>query len=209
IECFDNSNFQGSFPVASMVVFKEGKPTNKEYRHYKVKTVVGPDDFASMKEIVYRRYKRLLEEQQPLPQLIVIDGGKGQLSAAVESLKDLNIYQKVAIVGIAKKLEEIYVPNDSIPLHIDKRSPSLKLLQHIRNEAHRFAITFHRQIRSKGTITSGLENIQGIGKKTVEKLFTTFKSVANIRNAPDEDLKKILNARQIKALHAFFDADVG
>lgn len=209
IECFDNSNFQGSFPVASMVVFKEGKPTNKEYRHYKVKTVVGADDFASMKEIVYRRYKRLLEEQQPLPQLIVIDGGKGQLSSAVESLKELNIYQQVAIVGIAKKLEEIYVPNDSIPLHIDKRSPSLKLLQHIRNEAHRFAITFHRQIRSKGAITSGLENIQGIGKKTVEKLFTTFKSVANIRNAPDDELKKILNPRQIQALHAFFDADVG
>ncbi|OWY25600.1 excinuclease ABC subunit UvrC [Sphingobacteriales bacterium UPWRP_1] len=205
IECFDNSNFQGSYPVASMVVFKDGKPANKEYRHFKIKTVEGPNDFASMEEIVYRRYKRLLEEQKPLPQLILIDGGKGQLSAAVESLKKTGIYERVAVAGIAKKLEEIYVPNDPYPLHIDKRSASLRLLQHIRNEAHRFAITFHRQLRSKGTFKSGLENIPGIGEKTAQKLLTTFKSIANIRQADEQDLKKVLNERQLKALKNFFE----
>ncbi|OWY21222.1 excinuclease ABC subunit C [Sphingobacteriales bacterium UPWRP_1] len=207
IECFDNSNFQGSYPVASMVVFKDGKPANKEYRHFKIKTVQGPNDFASMEEIVHRRYKRLLEEQKPLPQLILIDGGKGQLSAAVESLKKTGIYEQVAVVGIAKKLEEIYVPNDPYPLHIDKRSASLRLLQQIRNEAHRFAITFHRQLRSKGTFKSALENIPGIGEKTVQKLFTTFKSISNIQQASEQDLKKILNERQIKALKNFFETD--
>lgn len=206
IECFDNSNLGGSFPVASMVVFKDGKPANKEYRHYKIKTVEGPNDFASMTEIVRRRYKRLIEEHKTLPQLIVIDGGKGQLSAAVESLREVGIYEKVAVVGIAKKLEEIYVPNDSYPLHIDKRSPSLKLIQHIRNEAHRFAITFHRQLRAKGTFQSGLENIPGIGAKTTEKLLTNFKSIENIKKAGDEDLKKILNIKQIQALKVYFDA---
>jgi excinuclease ABC subunit C len=209
IECFDNSNLGGSYPVASMVVFKDGKPANKEYRHYKIKTVEGPNDFASMTEIVHRRYKRLLAEEKSLPQLIVIDGGKGQLSAAVESLKEVGIYDKVAVIGIAKKLEEIYVPNDPYPLHIDKRSPSLKLIQHIRNEAHRFAITFHRQLRAKGTFQSGLDNIPGIGPKTTEKLLTQLKSIENIKKAPDEELLKILNSKQLQALKVYFDVGEG
>lgn len=162
-----------------------------------------------MEEIVYRRYKRLLDEQKPLPQLILIDGGKGQLSAAVESLKKTGVYEQVAVAGIAKRLEEIYVPNDPYPLHIDKRSPSLRLLQQIRNEAHRFAITFHRQLRSKGTFQSALENIPGIGAKTAQKLLIAFKSMANIQQAAEQDLKKILSSKQIKALQNFFNADAG
>ena len=204
IECFDNSNIQGHFPVASMVIFRNGKPAKKEYRHFHIKTVVGPDDFASMEEVVYRRYKRLLKEKRDLPQLIVIDGGKGQLSAAVKSLKKLEIYSDLAVVGIAKKLEEIYVPNDPIPLHIDKRSPALKLLQHLRNEAHRFAITFHRQIRSKDALTSELESIAGVGKKTTEKLLKHFKSMKKIKTANEEALLKVVTKRQAAAIIAHF-----
>jgi len=188
IECFDNSNFQGAFPVAACVVFKDAKPAKKDYRHFNIKTVVGPDDFASMKEVVYRRYKRLLDENQPLPQLIIVDGGKGQLSSAVESLQELDLMGKVTIVGIAKKLEEIFFPGDSFPLYIDKRSESLKLIQHLRNEAHRFGITHHRNQRSKNTIKSGLIDLPGIGPKTVDKLLKHFKSVKRIKEADKEEL---------------------
>lgn len=205
IECFDNSNIQGSYPVASMVVFKQGKAAKKEYRHFNIKTVEGPNDFASMEEIVTRRYKRLIEEQQNLPQLIIIDGGKGQLSAAVKSLKDLAIYGQVAIIGIAKRLEEIYLPEDSIPLYIDKKSESLRLIQQIRNEAHRFAITFHRQKRSKGTLQSELEKIKGIGSKSIEKLFQHFKSINNIRNATADQLQTVVNAKQAALIIAYFE----
>jgi excinuclease ABC subunit C len=188
IECFDNSNIQGHVPVAAMVVFKNGKPAKKGYRHFNIKTVIGPDDFASMKEVVYRRYNRLIEEKQPLPDLIVIDGGKGQLNAAIQSLQSLGIYGQIPIIGIAKRLEEIYYPDDAYPLHISKQSPSLKLLQQIRNEAHRFAITFHRDKRSKLSLKSQLENIPGIGPKTIETLLQHFKSVKNIQSARLEDL---------------------
>lgn len=192
IECFDNSNFQGTTPVASMVRFKDGKPDKKEYRHFNIKTVVGPDDFASMKEIVGRRYKRIMEENLPLPNLILIDGGKGQLSSACEALKELALYGKVPIVGIAKKLEEIYYPDDSLPLHINKKSPGLLLLQHLRDEAHRFAITFHRNKRSKATIKTGLEDIPGIGKETANKLLKHFKSTKKITAASLEELSGII-----------------
>ena len=204
IECFDNSNFQGTNPVASMVVFRDGKPANKEYRHFHIKTVEGPNDFASMEEVVYRRYKRLLDENRSLPQLIVIDGGKGQLSAAVKSLKVLEIEKSVAIIGIAKKLEEIFVPNDSIPLYIDKRSQSLKIIQHIRNEAHRFAITFHRQIRSKNTFQSELENINGVGSKTTAKLLQHFKSIDAIKKANEKELQAVVNVKQTRAILDYF-----
>ena len=183
IECFDNSNLGGSHPVASMVYFRKGKPAKKEYRKYNIKTVEGPNDFASMEEIVYRRYKRLLEENTSLPDLVVIDGGKGQLSSAVSALKKLEIYGQLPIVGIAKRLEEIYFPFDEFPIHISKKSESLKLLQHIRNEAHRFAITFHRSKRSKGAIGSALSEIEGIGEKTAEKLLKHFKSVKKLKAA--------------------------
>lgn len=204
IECFDNSNFQGNFAVASMVVFKNGNAAKKEYRHYNVKTVQGPNDFASMEEIVYRRYKRIIDEAANLPQLILIDGGKGQLSAAINSLKKLNLIGKVAIVGIAKKLEELYLPNDPYPLHIDKRSESLKLIQQIRNEAHRFAITFHRQKRSKGTFKSELEKVNGIGEKTIEKLLTHYQSIENIKKAEIEDLVTVLDAKKARNVFDYF-----
>lgn len=196
IECFDNSNFQGSTPVASMVRFKDGKPDKKEYRHYNIKTVVGPDDFASMKEIVGRRYKRLTEENLPLPNLILIDGGKGQLSSACEALKELGIYGKVPIAGIAKKLEEIYYPEDSVPLYINKKSPGLLLLQFIRDEAHRFAITFHRNKRSKSTIKTELENFPGIGTGTASKLLKHFKSVKKIHEASMEELVAVVGRKK-------------
>lgn len=189
IECFDNSNIQGSSPVAAMVCFKNGKPAKREYRHFHIKTVIGPDDFASMREVVYRRYQRLVEEGKDLPRLIVIDGGKGQLSAAVEALKKAGIYGQVPIIGIAKRLEEIYYPNDPYPIHISKQSASLKLLQQLRNEAHRFAITFHRNVRSKISLHSELEAIPGIGPKTIDKLLHHFKSVKNIRAASLNDLR--------------------
>jgi excinuclease ABC subunit C len=180
IECFDNSNIQGTNPVAAMVCFKNAKPSKSDYRHFHIKTVQGPNDFDSMKEVVFRRYIRLLNENQPLPQLIVIDGGKGQLGAACEALKELNLYGKLAIVGIAKRLEEIYVPNDSFPLHIEKKSESLKLLQRIRDETHRFAIKFHRDTRSNNSIQPELLNIKGIGEKLAEKIYKHFKSIQNI-----------------------------
>jgi excinuclease ABC subunit C len=196
IECFDNSNFQGTTPVASMVRFVDGRPEKKGYRHFNIKTVEGPNDFASMKEIVGRRYKRILEENSPLPDLIIVDGGKGQLSSACEALKELNIYGKIPIAGIAKKLEEIYYPEDPFPLHINKKSPGLLLLQQIRDEAHRFAITFHRQKRSKSQLVNELEGLEGIGKKTTEKLLRHFKSVKKIKEAPLEEIEKIVGRKK-------------
>ncbi len=192
IECFDNSNLGGTNPVASMVYFKNGKPAKKEYRKYTIKTVAGANDFASMEEIVYRRYKRLQEENTPLPDLVVVDGGKGQLSFAVKALKELGVYGKLPIIGIAKRLEEVYFPNDEYPIHISKKSESLKLLQHIRNEAHRFAITFHRSKRSKGAIGSELSNIKGVGEATVKKLLSHFKSVKKLRAADHEEIKQLI-----------------
>jgi excinuclease ABC subunit C len=196
IECFDNSNIQGSNPVAACVVFKNGKPYKKEYRHYNIKTVKGPDDFASMEEVVYRRYKRLLEEEASLPQLIVIDGGKGQLSSAVKSLDLLGLRGKISIVGIAKRLEEIYFPGDSIPLYLDKRSESLKILQRARDEAHRFGITFHRQKRSKGSLNSELDQVEGIGPATRDKLLRHFKSLKRIKEASKEALENVLGKQK-------------
>ncbi|MCB0514821.1 MAG: excinuclease ABC subunit UvrC [Chitinophagales bacterium] len=204
IECFDNSNFQGTNPVASMVVFKNGQAAKKDYRHFNIKTVEGPNDFASMHEVVFRRYKRLLEEKEPLPQLVLIDGGKGQLNAALEALQELNISSQLSVAGIAKRLEEIYVPNDPIPLYINKKSSSLRLLQQIRNEAHRFAITFHRHQRKRSTLQTELTQIDGIGKVSAQKLLKTFKSIENIKNADEQALAKVLNARQISALKTYF-----
>lgn len=189
IECFDNSNIQGTNPVAACVVFRDGKPSKKEYRHYNIKTVEGPDDFASMEEVVYRRYKRLLDEGQSLPQLIIIDGGKGQLSSALKSLDDLGLRGKIAIVGIAKRLEELFYPDDPIPLYLDKKSETLKITQQLRNEAHRFGITFHRNKRSKAAITNELEVIPGIGEKTVVELLKRFKSSKRVSEAPIEELE--------------------
>lgn len=191
IECFDNSNIQGTNPVSSCVVFKNAKPAKNDYRHYNIKTVTGPDDFASMEEVVYRRYKRTLDENEQLPQLIVIDGGKGQLNAAVKSLKSLGIFEKVTVIGIAKRLEEIYFPDDPIPLYINKKSESLVIIQRIRNEAHRFAITFHRTKRSQNFLTSELTDIPGIGPKTFQKLIGHFKSVVNISKATQEEIEQI------------------
>jgi excinuclease ABC subunit C len=200
IECFDNSNIQGTIPVASMVRFVEAKPDKKGYRHFNIKTVEGPNDFASMKEIVGRRYKRILEEGEKLPDLILVDGGKGQLSSACEALKELGIYGQVPIAGIAKKLEEIYYPEDPLPLHISKKSQGLLLLQYIRDEAHRFAITFHRQKRSKKQLTSELEGLEGIGKKTAEKLLLHFKSVKKIKEAPIEEIAKIAGQKKAEMI---------
>lgn len=192
IECFDNSNIQGTNPVSSMVCFKNAKPSKKDYRKYNIKTVIGPDDFASMREVVGRRYKYLKEENLPLPDLIIIDGGKGQLSAACEPLKELGLYGAIPIIGIAKRLEEIYYPEDSIPLHISKKSPSLKLLQFIRDEAHRFAITFHRVKRSQSATKSALDEIKGIGGATKEKLLKHFKSIKRIEQASKEEIIGLL-----------------
>jgi excinuclease ABC subunit C len=202
IECFDNSNFQGTTPVASMVRFANGKADKKNYRHFNIKTVTGANDFASMKEIVGRRYKRIMEEAGQLPDLIMVDGGKGQLSSACEALKELELYGKIPIVGIAKKLEEIYYPEDPIPLHINKKSPGLLLMQQIRDEAHRFAITFHRQKRSKGTIKTGIEELRGIGKGTANKLLQHFKSVKKIREAPFEEVEKLIGRKKAEIVKA-------
>ena len=204
IECFDNSNIQGNHPVASCVVFRNAKPAKKDYRHFNIKTVQGPDDFASMEEVVFRRYRRLLNEDKPLPQLIVIDGGKGQLSAAVSSLEKLNILNKITIIGIAKKLEEIYFPNDSIPLYISKKSESLKLIQQIRNEAHRFAITFHRNQRSRNFTTTELTEISGVGAKTAEKLLRHFKSVRRVREANVEELASVVGKGVAEKIVAYW-----
>ena len=201
IECFDNSNFQGSFPVASMVVFKDGKPAKSEYRTFNIKTVEGINDFASMKEIVTRRYKRLQEEKLAFPDLVVVDGGKGQLSSAVEALRELGLDTKLPIIGIAKRLEEIYYKEDPVPVHISKKSASLKLLQHLRNEAHKTAITFHRKKRSTGTFKTELTGIEGIGAVTAKKLLSHFKSVKKIREADETSLVELLgNARALKVL---------
>ena len=197
IEGFDNSNIQGTHPVASCVVFKNGKPSKKDYRHFKIKTVIGPDDFASMEEIIYRRYKRLLDENQELPQLVIIDGGKGQLNAALKSLKKLKLYGKIGIIGIAKKLEEIYFPEDSVPLYLDKNSSSLKLIQQVRNESHRFGLLFHRQLRSNNFIESELSNIKGVGNKTEELLILHFGSVEQIKQASYQKLYSILKKEKL------------
>jgi len=198
LECFDNSNLQGAQPVASCVVFKNARPSKKDYRKFNIKTVVGPDDFASMEEVVYRRYKRLIDEEKGLPQLIIIDGGKGQLNAAVKSLKKLGIEEKITIIGIAKRLEEIFFPGDPIPLYINKKSESLKLIQQARNEAHRFAINFHRDKRSKQFLTTELEKIEGIGPKTTRLLLSTYGSVARIKEASIEDLASHVGNQKAK-----------
>ena len=207
MECFDNSNIQGTNPVSACVVFKNAKPSKKDYRHFNVKTVIGPDDFASMEEAVYRRYKRMLDENQSLPQLIIIDGGKGQLSAALKALEQLNLRGKMAIVGIAKRLEEIYFPGDSLPIYLDKRSESLKVIQFMRNEAHRFGITHHRNKRSKAAITSELVSITGIGSKTQELLMKTFKTVSAIRVADVEDLAKVVGNAKAKVIRDYFEVN--
>ena len=204
IECFDNSNFQGKYPVSAIVVFKDGKPSKKDYRHFNVKTVEGPNDFATMEEAVFRRYKRMLDEQTPLPQLIVIDGGKGQLSSAIKSLKLLGIEKQVTVIGIAKRLEELYYPGDQYPLYLDKKSETLKVIQNLRDEAHRFGITFHRKKRDKGTLATELELIEGIGKTSAEKLLKYFKSVKKIREATVEELQEVVNAKQAMAISKYF-----
>jgi len=200
IECFDNSNIQGTHPVAACVVFKNGKPSKKDYRHFNIKTVKGPDDFASMEEVVYRRYKRLLDEEQSFPQLIIIDGGKGQLSSSLKSLDTLGLRGKIAIIGIAKKLEELFYPNDPIPLYLDKKSETLKIIQQLRNEAHRFGIEHHRNKRSKTALNTELETIPGIGEKTVVNLLKHFKSVKRISNAKFEDLESLIGASRAQKI---------
>ena len=200
IECFDNSNIQGTNPVAACVVFKNGKPAKKEYRHFNIKTVEGPDDFASMEEVVYRRYKRLLEEEQDLPQLIIIDGGKGQLSSALKSLDKLGLRGNIAIVGIAKRLEELFYPNDPVPLYLDKRSETLKVIQKLRNEAHRFGIEHHRNRRSKGGIKTTLTDIKGIGPQTAEQLLKKFKSLKRIKAATKAELSEVIGSSKAEVL---------
>ena len=207
IECFDNSNFQGAYPVASMVQFVGARPNKKEYRHFNIKTVEGPDDFASMGEIILRRYGRLMKEGRPLPQLIVVDGGKGQLSAAVKSLKKLGLYRKTAIIGIAKKLEELYFPNDPLPLYLDKKSETLRVIRHLRDEAHRFGITHHRKRRTKGTLKSGLTEIKGIGKDTARKLLRQFKSVKKIKTASEEELTAVAGKAKAALVYRHFHPD--
>ena len=204
IEGFDNSNIQGNFAVSAMPVFIDGKPAKKEYRHFNVKTVEGPDDFATMEEVIYRRYSRVLHENSPMPQLIVIDGGKGQLGAAVNSLQKLGLMGKVAVIGIAKRLEEIYFPGDSVPLYLDKRSETLKVIQHIRDEAHRFGITHHRNKRSRETFKTELSEIRGISDKTAQKLLTELKSVKQIKEATIEDLTQIIGQAKAKLVYDHF-----
>ncbi len=204
IECFDNSNIQGTNPVSSCVVFKNAKPSNKDYRHFKVRSVEGPNDFASMEEVVYRRYKRQLDEGNPIPQLIIIDGGKGQLSSAVTSLEKLNLLDKVTVIGIAKKLEEIFFPGDSLPLYINKKSESLKLIQQARNEAHRFAISFHRDQRSKNFLGTQLANIPGIGKVTSEKLLKHFGSITRLKESDPHEVENLIGKVNTKRVIDFF-----
>lgn len=204
IECFDNSNIQGTNPVAACVVFKDGKPSKKDYRHFNIKTVEGPNDFASMEEVVYRRYKRLLEEKEPLPQLIIIDGGKGQLSSALKSLDELGLRGKIAIIGIAKRLEELFYPEDPIPLYLDKKSETLKIIQHLRNEAHRFGITHHRDKRSKSALQTSLETIPGIGEKTMITLLKHFKSVKRLQNATENEISEVVGISKAKKISDFY-----
>ncbi|OUR91603.1 excinuclease ABC subunit C [Flavobacteriales bacterium 34_180_T64] len=204
IECFDNSNIQGTNPVAACVVFRDGKPSKRDYRHFNIKTVEGPDDFASMEEVVYRRYKRLLDEGQPLPQLIIIDGGKGQLSSTMKSIDVLNLRSKISVIGIAKRLEELFYPDDPIPLYLDKKSETLKIIQQLRNEAHRFGIEHHRNRRSKSALTTALETIPGIGEQTVVTLMKQFKSVKRISEAKHEDLVAVIGMSKAKKIVDFF-----
>ncbi len=204
IECFDNSNFQGDYAVAAMSVFKNGRPSKSDYRHFNIKTVVGPDDFASMEEVIYRRYKRMKEENQPIPQLIVIDGGKGQLSAALTSLEKLELRGKISIIGIAKKLEEIYFPGDSLPLYLDKKSETLKIIQQLRDEVHRFGITHHRNKRSKGVIKTELSDIKGIGEATTEILLKHFRSVKRIKEAKFDELTAVIGTAKAKIVQEHF-----
>ena len=204
IECFDNSNFQGDYAVSAMSVFKNGRPSKSDYRHYNIKTVEGPDDFASMEEVIYRRYKRLLEENQPLPQLIVIDGGKGQLGAALNSLQKLDLRGKISIIGIAKKLEEIYYPGDPLPMYLDKKSETLKIIQQLRDEVHRFGITHHRNKRSKGVIKTELSEIPGVGEATSQSLLRHFKSVKRVREASLAELTALLGAAKAKVVSDYF-----
>ena len=204
IECFDNSNIQGTNPVAACVVFKDGKPSKKDYRHFNIKTVEGPNDFASMEEVVYRRYKRMLDEQQPLPQLIIIDGGKGQVSSALKSIDELGLRGKIAIIGIAKRLEELFYPGDSVPLYLDKKSETLKVIQQLRNEAHRFGITFHRDKRSKAALNSSIEAIPGIGEKTMLVLLQHFKSVKRLKLASEKEISDVVGASKAKKITDFY-----
>ena len=204
IECFDNSNIQGTNPVAACVVFKDGKPSKKDYRHFNIKTVEGPNDFASMEEVVYRRYKRLLDENQPLPHLIIIDGGKGQLSSALKIMDELGLRGKIAIIGIAKRLEELFYPGDSVPLYLDKKSETLKVIQQLRNEAHRFGITFHRDKRSKASLVSSMDNIPGIGEKTMETLIKHFKSVKRLKLADEKAIEAVVGVSRAKKITEFY-----
>lgn len=206
IECFDNSNIQGTNPVASCVVFRDGRPAKREYRHFNIKTVEGPDDFASMKEVLTRRYTRLMQEGLELPQLIVVDGGKGQLSSAVEALDEMGLRGTIAIVGIAKRLEEIYFPGDSVPLYIDKNSESLRVVQHLRDEAHRFGITHHRNRRSSSALVGELDGVKGIGPKTAEALLQHFKSVKRIKEASEADVAAVVGSSKAKILAAHFNS---
>ena len=204
MECFDNSNIQGTNPVAACVVFKNGKPSKKDYRHFNIKTVEGPDDFASMEEVVYRRYRRLLEEDEPLPQLVIVDGGKGQLSSGVKALDRLGLRGKVPIIGIAKRLEELFYPNDPVPLYLDKRSESLKVIQQMRNEAHRFGITHHRNKRSKGAIETELDNIPGIGEKTVVELLKHFRSTKRVKKATKKELEEVIGLSKAQKIIDYY-----
>lgn len=207
IECFDNSNIQGTNPVSACVVFKNGRPSKSDYRHFNIKTVEGPNDFASMIEVLTRRYTRLLQENTPLPDLVVVDGGKGQLSSAVEAFRAMGIYGKVPVIGIAKRLEELYYPNDSLPLYLDKKSETLKVIQQMRDEAHRFGITHHRNRRSKGFTITSLTEIDGVGEKTSQLLLSAFKSVKKIKEATEEDLTKIIGAKLAKSVYLHFNED--
>jgi excinuclease ABC subunit C len=207
IECFDNSNIQGTNPVSACVVFKDGKPSKKDYRHFNIKTVEGPNDFASMEEVVYRRYKRMLDENQPLPQLIIIDGGKGQLSSALKSIDDLGLRGKVAIIGIAKRLEELFYPGDSVPLYLDKKSETLKIIQQLRNEAHRFGITHHRDKRSKSALQTTIETIPGIGEKTMLALIKHFKSVKRLKLATEKEISAVVGASKAKKISDFYQKE--
>ncbi len=207
IECFDNSNIQGTHPVAACVVFKNGKPSKKDYRHFNIKTVEGPDDFASMEEVVYRRYKRMLDETQPLPQLIIIDGGKGQLSSALKSLDALNLRGKIAIIGIAKRLEELFYPDDPIPLYLDKKSETLKIVQQLRNEAHRYGIEHHRNKRSKTALNTELETINGVGDKTVVELLKHFKSAKRVANAKLDELEAVVGVSRAEKVYNYYHGE--